>query len=121
MKKSTLKGKQEVDINIHINVDDSRDKTVKDSIESKVKIVSKLTVPQLAYFFHVLYLMKKIKANNQTDIMKFIAENFETGNASEISVNSLRSKYYRMDEKVKAGVRKQLTEIIHFIDNEPTK
>jgi hypothetical protein len=107
----------QLDINININVEDFRDKAAKQLSEPRVKIVSKLTVPQLAYFFRVLYEMKKIRSSNQTDIMKFIAENFETDNASEISINSLRSKYYNVDEKVKAGVRKQLTEIILFIDN----
>jgi Ni,Fe-hydrogenase maturation factor len=118
MTKSLSKNKQQVDINIHINVDDSRHTTLKGTGQPKVKIVSKLSVPQLAYFFHVLYQMKKIKTAHQTDIMKFIAENFETANAHEISINSLRSKYYKVDEKVKAGVRKQLTEIIQFMDNE---
>jgi hypothetical protein len=107
----------QLDINININVEDFRDKATKLPSEPRVKIVSKLTVPQLAYFFRVLYEMKKIKSSNQTDIMKFIAENFETDNVTEISINSLRSKYYNVDEKVKAGIRKQLTEIIQFIDN----
>jgi hypothetical protein len=113
--------KQEVDINITISVDDFRHKQEKELLQPRVKIISKLSVPQLAYFFHVLYLMKKIKAANKTDIMKFIAENFETHNAAEISINSLRSKYYNVDEKVKAGVRKQLTELIQFIDNDQNK
>lgn len=114
---SKMKNNQ-LDINININVDDLRNRSVKKSIEPTVKIVTKLSVPQLAYFFRVLYEMKKIKSTNQTDIMKFIADNFETDNVTEISINSLRSKYYNVEEKVKAGTRKQLMEIIQFIDND---
>jgi hypothetical protein len=109
---------KEIDININISIDDLRNRAAKEPIEPKVKINTKLSVPQLAYFFRVLYEMKKIKSPNQTDIMKFIADNFETDNVTEISINSLRSKYYNVEEKVKAGTRKQLMEIIQFIDKD---
>jgi hypothetical protein len=112
---------QVVDININIRVDDNRQPPFrKKVVEQKVKIKTKLSVPQLAYFFRVLFELEKIKSANQTDIMKFIADNFETENVSQISINSLRSKYYNVEEKVKTGTRKQLMEIIQFMDNDHT-
>ncbi len=108
----------EIDINININVADTRGKVISNRGESKVKIRSKLTVPQLAYFFRVLHKMKKIESANQTDIIKFIAETFETENATDISFKSLRSKYYSIENKAKAATREQLMEIIRFIDND---
>jgi flagellar motor protein MotB len=114
---STTK-KNGIDINLNINLDDLRNGTEKKNKEMKLKIVTKLSVTQLAYFFRVLYLMKKIKASSQTGIMRFIAETFETDHVTEISSKSLRSKYYKVEDSEKTATRKQLMEIIEFIDKD---
>ncbi len=109
---------REFDINVNIFFDDHKSGAAKKTDQQKVKIVTKLSVTQLAYLFRVLYQMKRIKAVSQTQIMRFIAETFETNKVSEISSKSLRSKYYKVTDSEKSATRKQLEEIIEFIDND---
>lgn len=107
-----------LDININFNIDDRRSDQPILTHKPKVKIVTQLSVSQLAYLFRILYKMKKIKAANQTDIIKFISETFETDNVADISLKSIRSKYYNVEDKEKEATSKQLMEIVQFIRND---
>jgi hypothetical protein len=109
-----------VDININVIIKDIRDDATAGKIERKVKIKTNLTVPQLAYLFRVLNKMGLVESANQTNILKFISETFETDNVTDISVKSLRSKYYSLEKKARVATREQLMEIIQFIDNDIT-
>jgi hypothetical protein len=109
---------REIDININVIIDDARTKQTSKQNEPKVKIKTKLTVPQLAYLFRVLNKMGLVESSSQTNILKFISETFETDNVADISVKSLRSKYYSLEKKARAATREQLMQIIHFIDND---
>jgi hypothetical protein len=108
---------KEIDININVNLDDSRNNNAVLS-EQRIRIRTKLTVQQLAYLFRVLNKMGLVESSSQTNILKFISETFETDNVADISVKSLRSKYYSLEKKARAATREQLMQIVHFIDND---
>lgn len=112
------KRKQEVDINININVNEARRETLRLPNQSLQKLKTPLSVNQLAYFCKVLYDLKVIQSNNQTDVFKFIAENFETPNSKDISLQSLRSKYYIPDSKTKEAVKEIAIKMLNFINSD---
>lgn len=112
--------KQEVDINININVQDNR-KSIESNksvvVSTGEKIKSHLSVSQLALFCRLMYDQEAISVVKQTDILKFIANNFQTQNAPEISARSLRSKYYNIDLTTKEAVKDMLNKMIKTVDN----
>lgn len=66
--------------------------------EDKPKILSGLPVAQLALFFKSCFQVGIIEHENQSDIIRFISENFQTHKAKEISVESIKNKFYNTDE-----------------------
>lgn len=111
--------KREVDINININVQDSRNSSMLTlSPPSFSKIETNLSVSQLAYLFRLLYETGYLKVRNQTDLLKFIANNFTTGNTTEISTRSLRSKYYNIDSATKDSVKELLEKVLYRLNQE---
>lgn len=116
-----LPARQIVDINININVDSNQKTTAKrselsDDNEPYEKIKTELTVPQLAYIFRLLLDLGIFKQRKRTDIMKFISDNFKTHNVEEISINSLRSKYYTTDEGSKQVIKDILIKMVNQIN-----
>jgi hypothetical protein len=53
-----------------------------------------------------------IKHKNQTDVFRFISENFKTSNAEKISVDSIKVKYYNLEANTKTSVREKIIELI---------
>lgn len=66
--------------------------------ENSVKIQSGLSVSQLAYFFRLLSDVGIITHSNQSDVMRFISDNFQTAKVKDISLDSIRNKFYNSDE-----------------------
>lgn len=118
MDKTLESKKQEVDINININVNENRREFARSANPSGQKLKTPLSVNQLAYLCKVLYDLKVIQSTNQTDVFKFIAENFETPNSKEISMQSLRSKYYIPDVKTKETVKEIAINMLNFINSD---
>ena len=118
MDKTSETKKQEVDINININVNESRRESTRFVTPSIQKLKTPLSVNQLAYLCKVLYALKVIQSANQTDVFKFIAENFETPNSKDISMQSLRSKYYIPDSKTKEAVKEIAINMLNFINSD---
>jgi hypothetical protein len=110
--------RQTVDINININVEsNSRQSSPKrtdfiDSSEPYEKIKTDLTVQQLAYLFKLLLDLGIFKQRKRTDVMKFIADNFQTRKVEDISVNSLRSKFYATDDTTREVVKDVLIRMV---------
>ena len=74
----------------------------------KTKIDTGLTVAQLALFFKLMSDVGIVNNKVQNDIFKHIAENYQTANASEISIGSIKNKYYNI-ENVSIDLIKQKT------------
>lgn len=114
--------KKEVDININIVVQDYRKNQEVNSIQAtsiptnSPKLKSNISVSQIALFCRLMHDLEAISVKNQTDILKFIASNFYTDNAQEISTRSLRSKYYSVDIATKEAVKLMLNKMVVAID-----
>ena len=74
----------------------------------KIKIDTSLTVAQLALFFKLMSDVGIVTNKTQNDIFKHLAENYQTANASEISIGSIKNKYYNI-ENVSIELIKQKT------------
>lgn len=81
--------------------------------KEKTKIQTELSVAQLSYFFNILNQSGVIKQSNQRDIFRFIAENFKTKTTEQISVDSIKSRYYNVESTTKNAVREK---IIHLLN-----
>lgn len=81
-------------------------------IEVKPKFLSGLSVAQLSCFFGLLLETGIIQHKNQTDVLKFIAQNFKTNNSENISVDSLKVKYYNVESGTNKAVREKLMELL---------
>ena len=110
--------KKEIDINININVQDQRTPSVLIDNLKQVKIETNLSVSQLAYLFRLMYETGYLKVRNQTDLLKFISDNFKTGNTHTISTRSLRSKYYNVDSATRDSVKELLGKIMEKLNQE---
>lgn len=80
--------------------------------EEKIKFLTSLSVAQLSYFFGLLMDAGIIKHKNQTDIFRFIADNFKTNNTDKISVDSIKAKYYNVESTTKNAVREKIIELL---------
>lgn len=82
--------------------------------EEKIKFLTGLSVAQLSYFFGLLMEVGIIKHKNQTDIFRFISENFKTTHSEKISVDSIKVKYYNVESNTKSAVRGKILELIEL-------
>lgn len=111
--------KQELDINLNINVDvsGSRKQGVNATLNEQIgKVETDFSVAQLAYFCRVMYDLKYFQNKNQTDMLKVAANNFTTSNAQEISIKSLKAKYYSVDNSTRESIKKRLIEMLNYVN-----
>lgn len=79
------------------------------------KIVTSLSVPQLAFVVKILKDAGVIKNHNQTDVIKFFAQNFSTEKNKNISAESLRIKYYTAETSAIRSVQELLNKLLQQI------
>ncbi len=68
-----------------------------ESPESKIKLKTNLSVPQLAYFFKVLKEENIIIDATNADIYEFLAANFSSKKKEDISTNTLKNDFEAPD------------------------
>lgn len=85
--------------------------------EVKTKFLSTLSVAQLSCFFGLLIETEIIKHKNQTDVLKFVSQNFRTKNTEKISLDSLRVKYYNVESSTKTAIREKIIELLTLSKN----
>jgi hypothetical protein len=85
--------------------------------EVKTKFLSTLSVAQLSCFFGLLIETEIIKHKNQTDVLKFVSQNFRTKNTEKISLDSLRVKYYNVESSTKTAIREKIIELLMLAKN----
>jgi hypothetical protein len=73
--------------------------------EAVTKIGVNGTVSQLACFYKTLTEVGFFSHRNQSDIIRHIVECYSTSRVSDISVDSVRNKFYNDDETSKEAVR----------------
>ncbi len=80
--------------------------------DEKIKFLTSLSVAQLSCFFGLLMETGIIKHKNQTDVFRFISENFKTNNTEKISVASIKVKYYNVENSTKKALREKIIELL---------
>jgi hypothetical protein len=91
-------------------VEDSNTSTIKKDF----KITTSYSVSQVAFFLKLLVKVGAITNKNQRELLRFFASNMKTRQTEHISSESLRAKYYHIDdtaiEAVKALIINMLNE-----------
>lgn len=109
--------KHEVDINLNITIDVNGKVGTNTSTHLDIgKVETDMSVAQLAYLCRIFYDLGYFTNKNQTEMLKVASHNFITTNASEISLKSLKAKYYNVDQSTKESVKKKVLEMLNYIN-----
>jgi len=81
---------------------------------TKDKILINLSVAQISYFMNILLQANIIKHSNQRDIFRMISDNFKTNGTDTISVDSLSSKFYNVEDTTKIAIREKIIELMNL-------
>lgn len=77
------------------------------------RIISGLSVSQLAHFYKLLFEVGIITNENQSDIIRFLACNFQTVKTKNISIDSLKSKFYNADDSTIEPLRDYVIKLLN--------
>jgi hypothetical protein len=80
------------------------------------KLQTDLSVAQLGYFIRVLFESGVIKNKNHREVIRFFAHQFKTKQTDIISWESLRSRYYNVEEGTKESIRELVIKILNQIN-----
>lgn len=106
--------KQEVDINIKIDLEQLNSvRSYQGETNEDMKIITSLTVSQIAYLVRILYDLKIISAHNKSDMLNKIAHCLVTKSVDQISSKSLKAKFYTVDSSTKDSVHNLLLELVN--------
>lgn len=86
------------------------------SPDKKPKLKTNLTVAQLSLFFKIQTEVGIIPANNVGDLFSYLASNFSTSNAQQISYGSIRNKFYNPEQSSVDIVRTKIIEMLNKIN-----
>ena len=84
---------------------------------STFKIPIDMSVPQLAYFLKVLVKSKVIKNVKDKELLKHFANHSKTRGTENISPESLRIKFYDIEDSTKEEVKSIIIRLLNFIQN----
>lgn len=80
------------------------------------KLITSLSVSQLAYFHKLLFDVGVIPVKNQKEIARFLANNFKTMKTENLSPESINSKYYNIEEATKSVVKDVVIKMLNTIN-----
>lgn len=104
-------------MNINVGVSENHRSGISASIHELVgKVETDMSVAQLAYFCRIMYDLKYFQNKNQTEMLKVAANNFTTANAQEISLKSLKAKYYNIDRSTRENVKMRLKAMLNYLN-----
>lgn len=83
-------------------------------LEPNNKILLNLSVAQIGYFINLLIRVGIIKHPNQREVFKMITENFKTKGTDTISIDSLSTKFYNVEETTKSTIKSKLIELLNL-------
>ena len=83
-------------------------------VEPNNKILLNLSVAQTAYFANLLIQAGIIKHSNQREVLRMFAENFKTNATDSISIDSLSSKFYNVEESTKNAIKGKLIDLLNL-------
>ncbi|MEP0367350.1 MAG: hypothetical protein ABJN36_17640 [Cyclobacteriaceae bacterium] len=108
--------KQQVDINIKIDLVNLSSSVNGSSELSKEKMKTSLTVSQIAYLAKLLFDAELIAPDNKSEVLTRITNSLVTKNATQISIKSLKAKFYSPDPATKLSVKKLLQNLLDEIE-----
>jgi hypothetical protein len=82
----------------------------------KTKLPSSLTVAQLSLFFKVQNAVGLLPTKEPADIFNHIVTNYKTNNASDISFDSIRNKFYNLEQSSVDVVKGRLIEMLNYLN-----
>ena len=80
------------------------------------KILSSLSVPELALYFKLMIDMKFIRVENLQDFFRIIVATYRTKNAENISIDSFRAKFYNPETPTIKAIKSKLIEALNQIN-----
>lgn len=80
------------------------------------KLETSMSVAQTAYFFKLLNQAEVITNKVHMEILQTISKSFRSKKSDRIGLESLRSKYYNVEDSTKESVREILKEVLRLID-----
>lgn len=104
---SFLEKRQQLTLNIAVKPSEG--------LPDDFKLNTKLSVPQLAYLTKIFIESGVLQNRNQREVLKFLAQFVRTKKAENISAESLRSKFYNVEENTKETVKDVLIGLLNHI------
>jgi len=83
-----------------------------------VKVKFDLSVAQLAYLVKVFIEVNVIQNKSLTELLRFLAKCAITKRAESISYDSVRAKYYNIEQSTKEAVKNMLLIMVRYIEND---
>jgi len=80
------------------------------------KIELSLSVPQISYFFRILHDIGIINNSNQHEIFRVLSKSLKTQKTENISIGSLSSKYYSIDNSAKNVVKDVVFQMLNYVN-----
>ncbi|MCK5170776.1 MAG: hypothetical protein KAQ75_12940 [Bacteroidales bacterium] len=90
---------------------------VKDDVTKDFKLITDLSVPQVAYFIRILVETGIIQNKNHKELLTFFANYIKTKKTQNISPDSFRSKYYNVEESARKAVRDVVIKLVNETQN----
>lgn len=79
-----------------------------------IKIQTSLSVAQLSYFIRLLMKAQIIIHKNHSEVFRFIAEHFVTPSTTQISADSVKSKFYNVEQGTMRTIRSYIIELMNL-------
>lgn len=89
---------------------------LKSTFEKELKILTDMSVSQLAIFIRLLVETGIIKNKNHMDVIKFYASTTQSKRTQNISSESFRTKYYNIDESSREAVKHLIIHLLNHIN-----
>ncbi len=86
------------------------------SEDKEDKIELSLSVPQISYFFRILHDIGIINNSNQHEIFRVLSKSLKTQKTENISIGSLSSKYYSIDDSAKNVVKDVVFQMLNYVN-----
>ncbi len=94
----------------------SYNKNSLNELSDNFKIITDLSVSQLAYLLKILIETDILKNQNDRELIKFIAVNTRTKKAETISPESLQVKFYNVEENTKDEMKSFIIKLLNHIN-----
>lgn len=85
------------------------------ALHQDIKLTTNLSVPQLAYLLKVFVETGIILNKNQREIIRFVSSGFRTKKAETVSADSLRSKFYNIEDNTRNTVKDILINMLNHV------